>query len=275
MAFFHHRKEGRVRKILRRSAVVLAIALGGVGIVAVPASAHAKTSTRRSPNRPGHRHQHERIHDVKSHRSNAQRLAALLTRVSWRKRLVAFATLCVAFLGINAVVATPAHAINTSAVSYFEFDKGSNAPMGVLHFWVFDGLTDALILHKQWTAGSGSGSTDECYKDHGWLPNGYYSVKAWHKTSGVILGDIFQLSDKACPSGTVRTLLFIHTEQTASNTQCADASGDQSCRWEGSSDYYSDGCIKLSPTDLHSAYAAFTGYNKVDTWYANKLYVHD
>jgi len=197
--------------------------------------------------------------------------------MSKRKRLVEIASLCLAFLGLSAVFAAPAHAV-AGTYSYFEFDKGS-APMGTLHFWVYDEATDRLMLHRTWTAGSGSGSADECYSDHGWLPNGTYSVKAWHKTSGTILGDIFEISDKKCPDGTLRFDLFIHTEQTASNGQCANTSGDQTCYWgdppSGRSEYNSEGCIKLSPTDLHNAYATFTTYNSANTWYSGKLSVHD
>ena len=191
------------------------------------------------------------------------------------KRWLALVSLCLAVLGLNASVAAPAHAI-VHTYSYFEFDKGT-APVGELHFWVYNVATDALILHRTWPAGSGTGSADECYTNNGWLPNGTYSVKAWHKTNGVILGDIFELSDKKCPSRTLRTDLFIHTEQTASSGQCTNTSGvDDTCYWgDSSNEYRSNGCIKLSPTDLHSAYATFLMYNSANTWYGGKLTVHD
>jgi hypothetical protein len=88
-----------------------------------------------------------------------------------------------------------------------------------------------VLAHDSWRAGSG-------------LPGG--------SATELIHGRAFRLSDKRCSDGTLRVQLFIHTEAGAGNTQCADAPGDQICRWEFPriNDYTSHGCIKMSPSDI-------------------------
>ena len=75
----------------------------------------------------------------------------------------------------------------------------------------------------------------------------------------LIKGRAIYLGQKACANGTMRTDLFIHTEQGAGSRQCPDRRGDQVCRWEYPkiNDYRSYGCIKLSPGDLRELYAAW------------------
>ncbi len=76
-----------------------------------------------------------------------------------------------------------------------------------------------------------------------------------HDRNGAeIKGRVWALQDKACSGGIVRTELFIHTEETNTNTQeCTSATDDPWC-WDstaapggstGSNDYYSQGCIKV------------------------------
>ncbi len=78
----------------------------------------------------------------------------------------------------------------------------------------------------------------------------------------MIKGRAIYLGQKACPNGTMRTDLFIHTEQGAGSRQCPNRPGDQVCRWEYPriEDYRSFGCIKLSPGDLHELYDAWRRY---------------
>ena len=110
-----------------------------------------------------------------------------------------------------------------------------------------DGVWRA-VEELSWRAGSGMLGTagrNECAKGRGWLPTGDYH-------GSLIRGRAFRLDDKRCRNGRKRVALFIHTEQGARNTQCADGPGDQVCRWEFPEvqDYKSAGCIKLSPADL-------------------------
>ena len=89
----------------------------------------------------------------------------------------------------------------------------------------------------------------------GWLPNGTYRLQQYNDYPGrEIHGRALRLDDKACPSGTVRRDLFVHTEQAAGTGSAGTGEGDQACRWEYPrfNDYKSFGCIKMSPADLAS-----------------------
>ena len=86
----------------------------------------------------------------------------------------------------------------------------------------------------------------------------------------------FRLDDKRCRNGrTWRVQLFIHTEQGAQNTQCADRPGDQVCRWEFPqiNDYKSAGCIKLSPNDLAELSQHFLQFYKAGMRYSKSRVV--
>jgi hypothetical protein len=113
-----------------------------------------------------------------------------------------------------------------------------------------------VVAHDSWRAGSGlpgGSATNSCVKNHGWLPNGRYSVRQYDDYAGSLIhGRAFRLSDKHCANGTLREQLFIHTEAGPGNTQCPNAPGDQICRWEfpAINDYTSHGCIKMAPADI-------------------------
>jgi hypothetical protein len=120
-----------------------------------------------------------------------------------------------------------------------------------------------LVEQDAWRAGSGftPHSTNACKKNDGWLPNGGYRPRLHANYWGsLIKGRAISLGAKQCANGTLRTDLFIHTEQGDRNSQCPDRAGDQVCRWEYPriNDYRSFGCIKLSPGDLKELYAAWT-----------------
>lgn len=93
-----------------------------------------------------------------------------------------------------------------------------------------------LVSHDSWRAGSGlpgGSATNSCVRNHGWLPDGRYSLRQYDDYAGSLIhGRAFRLSDKRCANGTLRQQLFIHTESGAGNRQCADGPGDQICRWE-------------------------------------------
>jgi hypothetical protein len=129
------------------------------------------------------------------------------------------------------------------------------------------------VAKDSWRAGSGlpgGSATNSCVKNHGWLPNGRYTVRQYDDYAGnLIHGRAFRLSDKRCPNGTLRQELFIHTEAGAGNTQCADAPGDQICRWEYPkiNDYTSHGCIKMSPGDILALTRAYHRFFKAGVTY--------
>ncbi len=117
-------------------------------------------------------------------------------------------------------------------------------------------------------AGSGNGNLDECVSSAGPLPDGTYSgTSTWHQdafSGSAIYGRVYRLQNKACYNGTVRTALFIHTEETPSRTQ----GSTEPQRWDGNNDYYSLGCIKVSRPGAPGNGADSIGV--LDTWWHQK-----
>src|SRR5262249_12012035 len=130
-----------------------------------------------------------------------------------------------------------------------------------------------VLAHDSWRAGSGmpgASTTDPCAKGHGWLPNGRYALRQYDDYAGTLIhGRAFRLSDKRCADGTLREQLFIHTEAGAGNSQCANAPGDQICRWEYPkvNDYTSHGCIKMAPADILALTRAYHRFFKAGVRY--------
>ena len=145
------------------------------------------------------------------------------------------------------------------------FDKFWRDPQHSTLVWrVWRGVGEdrTLVEHRSWRAGSGftRRSTDACRRNDGWLPDGTYRPRLVADYWGnLIKGRAIMLGQKACANGTMRTDLFIHTEQGAANRQCPDRPGDQVCRWEYPriNDYRSYGCIKLSPGDMKELFDAW------------------
>jgi hypothetical protein len=138
--------------------------------------------------------------------------------------------------------------------------------------------TDNGFVYGQYSYRAGSGqNTNACDKadpsrgDYvgGWLPNGWYSITGhYHNYPGSdIQGRVWHFQDHACSNGTMRTELFIHSEETSDQGQYCPTAGDDPFCWEGDFDYMSNGCIKVSratpyPSDLarlHSNWDSFSG----------------
>ena len=130
-----------------------------------------------------------------------------------------------------------------------------------------------VVAEDAWRAGSGlpgSATTNACVKGHGWLPDGRYTLRQYDDYAGnLIHGRAFRLSDKRCANGTLREQLFVHTEAGAGNSQCANAPGDQICRWEYPkvNDYTSHGCIKMAPADILALTRAYHRFFKAGVRY--------
>jgi hypothetical protein len=145
------------------------------------------------------------------------------------------------------------------------FEKNyANAHRSTLTWRVFRVTGDkrTTLVRKEWRAGAGyfRDSTNACAKNRGWLPDGGYRPRLFRDYHGsLIKGRAIYLGRKPCADGTMRTDLFIHTEQGARSRQCPDTRGDQACRWEHPrvNDYRSHGCIKLSPGDLRELWQAW------------------
>ncbi|GAB3652126.1 hypothetical protein GCM10027596_00920 [Nocardioides korecus] len=184
------------------------------------------------------------------------------------RRLVLAMTATLLALGVPVLVAAPGQADGTSWRAVITFEKNQRSPHRSRLVWRLSTLrpggTWQVAETLSWRAGSGLGGRagrNACYRNRGWLPNGTYRVREYADYPGsVIKGRAFRVDDHACANGTMRTALFIHTEQGAGNVQCPDRPGDQPCRWEVPKidDYRSYGCIKLAPGDLAALAAAYT-----------------
>ena len=170
--------------------------------------------------------------------------------------------------GLTAPVsATPTHGTKvaprlTAVITFDKFWRDPQDSRLSWRVWRHDGRGRTLVESRSWRAGSGftPHSTNACKRDDGWLPNGGYRPRLIADYWGsLIKGRAIALGQKACGNGTVRQNLFIHTEQGARNSQCADRKGDQPCRWEYPkfNDYRSHGCIKLSPGDMRELFVAW------------------
>ncbi|MEE4423095.1 hypothetical protein [Streptomyces bugieae] len=124
------------------------------------------------------------------------------------------------------------------------------------------------VLAK-YRAGSGNGGrngTNECASMQGWLPTGNYRVlnhtKRHNGGRSGINGYAIQVQDKVCKNHrTKRTELFVHSEMNVNGTQGARQPGrDNPYRWDGVRDYYSLGCIKLTPAHIKNLFAKAAHY---------------
>jgi hypothetical protein len=169
-------------------------------------------------------------------------------------------------------------ASGSTGTYYLLFNKNqSNPTQSKLYLMKDVPGTDKKI--ESWQAGSGNGSKDECASMRGWLPNGPYRILG-HETrknggrSG-INGYAIHLQNKVCKPKpkpkpgkrkTLRTELFIHSEMKPNGKQGPKLYDknhkrkDSPYRWDGPSDYYSLGCIKLKHTDIQDLFRKANHY---------------
>src|SRR5262249_25881303 len=188
------------------------------------------------------------------------------------------AAIAAAVLAVTLLI--PANAF--AYVTWLGFTRQSNLDSTLTMTWFVpsgsSGGGPGYYASQSWRAGSGV-SRDACWIGHGWLPVGTYDLWGhWDNYNGVIAGRVFYLQNKPCWNGTWRTELFVHSEETAAQGQYCPTAGDDPYCWEGPSDYYSNGCIKVSragfPSDLrlvHDGWPARSGdhrhgYFTIDDW---------
>ncbi|WEV23766.1 hypothetical protein OYE22_00165 [Streptomyces sp. 71268] len=173
--------------------------------------------------------------------------------------LTSLALAAVVVGGLTATTAVPAQAHTETRASakvtdahYLRFDKGS-VTNSRLELVKRTAGRDKVL--KKYKAGSGQ-TKNTCAVGKGWLPNAEkkpYAVE-WHRKNfdGIINGLVIKLSDRKCHNGTKRTELFIHSEMKPNGKQGTI----ESERWTNSNpnDYYSNGCIKLNPTDIRDLF---------------------
>ncbi|MFJ4767604.1 L,D-transpeptidase family protein [Streptomyces uncialis] len=147
--------------------------------------------------------------------------------------------------------AAPAERRAAAAPSYYlKFDKGTvtNSRLSLMQ-----SVSGPDRVIKSYKAGSGT-STNTCAVGKGWLPNGKYRIE-FRRTNfdGLINGYVIKVTDKRCHNGTKRTELFIHSEMKPNGGQ----GRIESEKWTDTNpnDYYSNGCIKLNPTNIKALFA--------------------
>ncbi|MEU8680555.1 hypothetical protein [Streptomyces sp. NPDC048611] len=186
-----------------------------------------------------------------------------------RHRIAPLAAVLALAGGLTATAAAPATAAppapgkTTEAAAaggtYLSFNKNQSDP-GNSRLSLMKSVPDARdTVLATYRAGSGDGGPDgknECATSQGWLPNGTYQVLAHdaHYNGGDqgVNGKVIHVQDKVCENGrTTRAELFVHSEMWPEGSQADPQPGkDSPYRWEGTDDYRSLGCIKLSPADI-------------------------
>ncbi|WP_406341025.1 L,D-transpeptidase family protein [Streptomyces sp. NBC_00648] len=126
----------------------------------------------------------------------------------------------------------------------------SNSRLSLVYVQVINPDKVRTYTVKTWRAGSGTGSTNSCLKNRGVLPSGDYKIRSFeaHKDGGPhgIHGLAWYVGEHTCkPHGTNRDALFVHSEMLPNGKQ----GRSEPYRWDGNSDYKSNGCIKLKPSD--------------------------
>ncbi|MEU5655611.1 L,D-transpeptidase [Streptomyces sp. NPDC047737] len=105
-------------------------------------------------------------------------------------------------------------------------------------------------LQASFRAGSGHGPRiqKDCALGEGWMPNGNWRIKLKDSryNGRLIKGYAVYLEDMPCSRTAQRTEMFIHSEMNRDGSQ----GKTEARRWDGTSDYASNGCVKLSPTDI-------------------------
>ncbi|MFB7075725.1 L,D-transpeptidase family protein, partial [Streptomyces sp. NPDC056290] len=181
-----------------------------------------------------------------------------MSALGLRTRLapLAVATALVGGLVATTTATAPeAHAAGGSYYLYFK--KNTSNPINSKLYLMKSVANAKDKVVAKYRAGSGNGSQNECALSRGWLPgtntkNGKYKIE-FHRTNfdGIINGYVIKLSDKKCSKGTRRTELFVHSEMKPNGRQGTI----ESERWDGTRDYYSNGCIKLKPADIKNLFA--------------------
>ncbi|MET4659649.1 MULTISPECIES: L,D-transpeptidase family protein [Streptomyces] len=184
---------------------------------------------------------------------------------------LALATALVGGLAVTTTATAPAaHAAGSSYYLYFK--KNTSNPINSKLYLMKSVANAKDKVVAKYRAGSGNGSRDECAVSRGWLPgtttkNGRYDIE-FHRTDfdGIINGYVIKLSDKKCSKGTKRTELFVHSEMKPNGKQGTI----ESERWDGTGDYYSNGCVKLKPADIKDLFAKAKRYGWPKTLYVVK-----
>ncbi|TQS45917.1 L,D-transpeptidase family protein [Cryptosporangium phraense] len=136
----------------------------------------------------------------------------------------------------------PAASADTPRHPHLVFVKNMANPLDSRLYLYYSKPNDPQRYYIVMRAGSGVGSTDDCQRNRGFLPDGTYPVRQWnvpgtpHTTKTTLGGPVWYLGNHLCHGNlNSRTELFIHSN------------GVRGTRWNGN--YATDGCIKISQAD--------------------------
>ncbi|WP_328222275.1 hypothetical protein [Streptomyces sp. NBC_00310] len=180
--------------------------------------------------------------------------------------------------GASAAEETSVEAAAAKGSTYLSFKKNKKDPSNsrLSFYFVQQVAPDKTRTWRvaSWRAGSGLGTADNkigrdgCKSNVGWLPSGTYNITTFSSNfSGKINGIVWQLSNKRCTgkAKTERTALFIHSEMKSNGKQ----GSTESTRWDGNSDYKSNGCVKLKPADVRELKSYRSSYPKPTRLYVS------
>lgn len=180
-------------------------------------------------------------------------------------------TATLALLGAVIIPASPSQASlpTASGIIYTDYNT---ANMQDSDMYVAHNESGVLTTDAVFRTGSGTGTTDTCNKwtgdgdpnGAGPAPVGIYDMNSapYHSdgyNGNLIYGRVWRFEDKACPNGTGRTEIFIHSEETPSATQ----GSVESQRWDGVNDYKSHACWKVARADNGGDDAV----SRLDSWW--------
>ncbi|GLF98101.1 hypothetical protein [Streptomyces yaizuensis] len=151
-----------------------------------------------------------------------------------------------------ATAQSPSAAPQASGATRLVFDKNPQNPSDS-RLRVYKGTA----LWAEYRAGSGLGSTNDCTRERGWLPNGNWKIRLKDRTYNgqLIKGYAIYLADMPCSAGTTtRKEMFIHSEMNRNGTQGPRGTNR---RWDGDGDYKSWGCVKLHPEHIKKMFRLF------------------
>jgi hypothetical protein len=249
-----------------RCFVVLALACGAIALPTVAVAAEQPGSASG---------QHQR------HETRAEKRARIRAAAIEAERIRVARAHALAVQQLKARLRADKHVRKRAVIV---FDKNWHNPYDsrvLFRVWARTGPKGAKkwlrVENRAWRAGSGLDGPvgkDECHRGAGWAPNGTYSFVQHNRRKGQLInGRVFELESKACRNGTLRQLMFIHSEQNWDNTQCRNTKGDDGCRWEVPrvNDYRSWGCIKMAPDDVKMLTRRFHRYFKAEVRYPTSV----
>ena len=193
-----------------------------------------------------------------------------MSALGLRTRLapLAVATALVGGLVATTTATAPeAHAAGGSYYLYFK--KNTSNPINSKLYLMKSVANAKDKVVAKYRAGSGNGSQNECALsgDGSRGPTRRTASTRSSSTARTSTASSTATSSscrtRSASKGTKRTELFVHSEMKPNGRQGTI----ESERWDGTRDYYSNGCIKLKPADIKNLFAKAKRYGWPKTLY--------